>query len=84
MWREEKEVFLSKARQKLGADMSEWGIHELNTVREMLSEKVKEKAKKEKLDAAKISVRNMAETALKNRINDFLERHPEYCDVFME
>lgn len=84
VWREEKEVFLSKARQKLGADMSEWGIHELNTVREMLSEKVKEKAKKEKLDAAKISVRNMAETALKKRINDFLERHPEYCDVFME
>lgn len=84
LWREEKEVFLSKARQKLGADMSDWGIHELNTVREMLREKVKEKAKKEKLEAAKTSVQNMAEASLKDRIKNFLERHPEYCDAFME
>mgnify|MGYP002622978473 CR=1 FL=1 len=84
VWREDKETILSRARQKLGADMSQWGIPELNAVRGMLSAKVKEKAKKEKLDAAKISVQNMAETALKDRIKIFLEKHPEYCDVFME
>lgn len=84
IWQEQKESLLSKARQKLGADMSLWDIHELNAVRRLLSETLKDRAKKEKLAAAKIRVQNMAEPVLKNRIKEFLDQHPEFCDVFMK
>ena len=83
IWNEEKEIILSKARQKNGSDMSLWGIEELNIVRKILSQAQKEKAKKEKLSAAKLSVRKMPETTLRERISDFLERYPEYCDDFI-
>lgn len=84
IWQEEKDIILSKARQSLGSDMSQWDLHELNDVRKMLNSIRKERAKKEKLAAAKVSVQNMGESILRGRINDFLDQHPEYCDIFME
>lgn len=42
------------------------------------------KAKKEKLSSAKNNVRNMKESVLKDKVADFLDAHPEFCDNFIE
>ena len=84
IWQAERDVLISKARMKNGADMSTWTVTELISVQHMLKEAMKEKAKKEKLAATKISVKNMKETELRNRIAVFLDQHPEFCDSFME
>ncbi len=84
VWQSEKSKILNNARQKLGADMSMWDIQEHNYVRQQLNILFKEKAKAEKLSTAKTSVKKMSESSLRNRITDFLEQHPEYCDEFIE
>ena len=84
IWKSEKGTILSNARQKLSADMSMWDIQEHNFIRQQLSLLIKEKAKAEKLSTAKTSVKEMSESSLRNRITEFLEQHPEYCDEFIE
>ena len=64
--------------------MSAWSVIELVSVQRMLKEAQQEKAKKEKLAATKTSVEHMAEAKLRSRITAFLDRHPEFCDSFME
>ena len=84
IWTEERDVILFKARQKNGADMSIWSATELSVVQRILKDAQQEKAKKEKLSAAKISVKNMNEGKLRDCVAEFLDRHPEFCDSFME
>lgn len=83
IWQTERGTILSNARQKNGADMSVWDYRELDYVRAELAQQLKEKAKSEKLSAAKTNVKEMSEASLRNRIADFLEQHPEFCDDFM-
>ena len=84
VWQAERDVLVSKARQKNGADMSTWSVAELAAVQRMLKEAQQEKAKKEKLAATITSVQKMAEPVLRRRIAAFLEQHPEFCNNFME
>lgn len=84
IWQAERNMLISKARQKNGADMSAWSVTELVSVQRMLKEAQQEKAKKEKLAATKTSVQHMAEAKLRSRIVAFLDQHPEFCDSFME
>lgn len=84
IWQAERDILISKARKKNGADMSKWSVAELTSLRRMLKEAQQDKAKKEKLAATKVCVRNMAEQTLRSRIVDFLDSHPEFCDSFME
>lgn len=84
IWQAERDMLISKARQRNGADMSTWSVTELISVQRMLKEAQQEKAKKEKLAATKTSVQNMAEATLRSRIATFLDQHPEFCDSFME
>ena len=84
IWQLERDLLLSKARQKNGADMSVWTVAELISMQRMLKNAQKEKAKKEKLSATKASVQRMEEEKLRNRVAVFLDNHPEYCDSFLE
>jgi len=84
IWQSERDALISKARQKNGADMSTWGVSELISLQRMLKEAQQEKAKKEKLTAAKNSVQHMPELSLRSKISTFLDQHPEFCDSFME
>lgn len=84
IWREQREVLLSRARQKLGADMSGWDAADLSALQSLLAEAQREKAKREKLDRAKRGVQRMEEAKLRGRVCDFLDRHPEFCDDLME
>ncbi len=84
IWHSEKNSIISGARQKNGADMSQWDIQELNYVKEVLARMLKEKAKKEKLKSTIKSINDMSESSIKERIGVFLKKYPEYCDEFIE
>ena len=84
IWQAQRDKLISKARQKNGADMSTWGATELRTVQQLLKEAQQEEARIRMLAAAKLSVQNMAEPKLRSRIASFLDKHPEFCDSFME
>ena len=84
IWQAERDILISMARQKNGADMSTWGVSELISLQRMLKEAQQEKAKKEKLTATISSIRSMEEPVLRSRIAAFLERHPEFCDSFIK
>ena len=84
IWQAERDILISMARQKNGADMSTWGVSELISVQRMLKEAQQEKAKKEKLAATISSIRSMEEPVLRSRIAAFLEQHPEFCDSFIK
>ena len=64
--------------------MSTWSISDLTYLQRMLRQMLQEKAKKEKLSSAKNNVRNMKESVLKDKVADFLDAHPEFCDNFIE
>jgi len=83
LWLVERDILLSRARQKNGADMSIWSVEELASVQRMLKEAQQEKAKKEKLASTKQSVTIMDEAALRNKVIAFLEHNPEFCDSFI-
>ena len=84
IWQAERDMLISMARQKNGADMSTWGVSELISLQRMLKEAQQEKAKKEKLAATINSIRSMEEPVLRSRIATFLEQHPEFCDSFIK
>jgi len=82
IWNTEHAAIITKAKTKLGNDMSAWGVSDLITLQKMLKQAQQEKAKKEKLAGTKKNVRNMNEAILKDRVSAFLDAHPEYCDDF--
>lgn len=84
IWNAEHSTIISKAKMKLGNDMSAWDFSDLSTLQKMLKQAQQDKAKKEKLAGTKDSVRNMREDILKERVTAFLDAHPEYCDNFAE
>ena len=75
---------MAKAKMKLGNDMSNWDITELNDFRNILKKEQQEKAKKEKLSNTKNHVKTMDEGKLRNAVQSFLDAHPEFCDAFNE
>lgn len=79
---EERIRIMAKAKMKLGNDMSNWDIAELNTFRQILKNEQQEKAKKEKLSDTKKHVQTMNESNLRNAVQNFLDAHPEFCDAF--
>lgn len=84
VWQAEKDMLMSRARQKNGSDLYTWGFQELTEFRQILKEAQKEKAKREKMTLAQHAVKRMNEAKLRNRVAQFLDQHPEYCDDFME
>ena len=81
---EERIQIMAKAKMKLGNDMSNWDIAEMNIFRWILKNEYQEKAKKEKLSDTKKRVQTMNESNLRNAVLNFLDAHPEFCDVFSE
>lgn len=79
---EERMQIMAKAKMKLGNDMSNWDITELNTFRNILKKGQQEKAKKEKLSDTKKHVQTMNEGDLRDAVQSFLDAHPEFCDAF--
>lgn len=79
---EERMQIMAKAKMKLGNDMSNWDITELNTFRNILKKEQQEKAKKEKLSDTKKHVQTMNEGDLRDAVQSFLDAHPEFCDAF--
>lgn len=78
----ERIQIIAKAKMKLGNDMSNWDIAELNTFRLILKNEQQEKAKKEKLSDTKKRIQTMNESNLRNAVQNFLDAHPEFCDAF--
>lgn len=81
---EDRIQIMAKAKMKLGNDMSNWDITELNDFRNILKKEQQEKAKKEKLSNTKNHVKTMDEGKLRNAVQSFLDAHPEFCDAFNE
>ena len=81
---ENRMQIMAKAKMKLGNDMSNWDISELNDFRNILKKEQQEKAKKEKLSSTKNHVKTMDEGKLRNAVQSFLDAHPEFCDAFNE
>lgn len=84
IWTTEHSTIVSKAKIKLGNDMSAWAITDLITIQRMLKQAQQEKAKKEKLDGTKVIIRNMNDNTLRDRVTAFLDAHPEFCDDFTD
>lgn len=81
---EDRIQIMAKAKMKLGNDMSNWDITELNDFRNILKKEQQEKAKKEKLSNTKNHVKTMDEGKLRNAVQSFLDAHPEFFDAFNE
>lgn len=71
-------------KYKRGDDMSTWQISELNCLRDMIRDAMKEEYKKEKLVNAKQQAASMPDTRLRDLVAHFLDLHPEYCDDFLK
>ena len=80
LWNEVREEVIAEAKQQIGNDMSDWNVADLTTLQKILKKKQQEKAKKEKLAGAKSAVRSMNENKLRDRVERFLDAHPEFCD----
>lgn len=86
---EYKEIFLTqrkqvfaKAKMQLGNNMSDWNAADLTVLQQILKKTQQDKAKKEKLSDTKKYVQTVDETILRNKIQSFLDAHPEFCDDF--
>ena len=62
--------------------MSAWDFYDLSKVQSVLKEYQAEKDKKEKLQDTKNLVKDMDVVSLRNKVTDFLNAHPEFCDDF--
>ena len=80
----DRATVMTKAKMKLGNDMSAWTSAELSALQRILKEFEREKAKKEKLERAKERVLTMDERELRDHVRIFIERHPEYCDIVLD
>ncbi len=84
LFAENRTQILAKAKFELGNDMSTWAFGDLTALQRIMKKALQEKAKKEKLEATKSSVKTMKEENLRNRVLAFLDAHPEFCDDFSE
>ena len=84
IWSSDHVALLAQAKIKFGNDMSAWSISDLSALQKLLKQAQQEKAKKEKLVGTKANVRTMKETILRDRVADFLDAHPEFCDDFSD
>lgn len=84
IWHYEHYALIAKAKIKFGNNMSTWSITDLSSLQRILKQAQQEKAKKEKLAGTKNNVRNMKDTILRDRVTEFLDAHPEFCDDFAE
>lgn len=84
IWNAERTALLTKAKMQFGNDMSAWSIADLSALQKILKSALQEKAKKEKLAGTKANVRNMKDSILRDRVEAFLDAHPEFCDSFAE
>lgn len=82
IWATNRVALITEAKMKLGNDMSNWSVSDLMSFQRILKKAQQEKAKKEKLDGAKNTVRSMKEDILRDRVAAFLDSHPEFCDDF--
>jgi len=82
IWSSDHVALLTQAKIKFGNDMSAWSISDLSALQKLLKQAQQEKAKKEKLVGTKATVRTMKESLLRDRVTDFLDAHPEFCDDF--
>lgn len=80
LWDQEHETVIANAKQQIGNDMSDWNVRDLATLQQILKKMQKDKAKREKLAGAKSAVRSMEENKLRDRVERFLDAHPEFCD----
>lgn len=78
----ERDTLLNQAKMQLGNDMGAWESDDLNVLRGILKKAQQEKAKREKLTTTKNYVQTMNESVLRNRVQLFLDAHPEFCDDF--
>lgn len=79
---EERNQVLAKAKMQLGNDMSDWNAADLTVLQQILKQTQQDKAKKEKLNDTKKYVQTVDESILRNKIQSFLDTHPEFCDDF--
>lgn len=84
IWFDEHDAVINEAKLKIGNDMSLWTIPDLTTIQGILKRHQKDKAKKEKLNDTKRAVHSMNESTLRERVANFLDMHPEFCDDFSE
>lgn len=84
IWSTNRDEIITKTKIKIGNDMSTWTAGDLTVLQRELKLAQQEKAKKEKLAGTKNKVRTMNEQLLRERIAEFLEAHPEYCDDFSD
>lgn len=81
LWDENRGAIVMDAKMKIGNDMSSWSTADLRTVQDIFKKMQQDKAKKEQLAEAKQMVRTMEEDALRDRVEAFLEAHPEFCEA---
>ena len=73
-------LILSRAKLKLGNDMSTWDTYDLSTLQKLFKQAKQKKDREEKLENAKRSADSMPEGELRARVKQFLAEHPEFCD----
>jgi hypothetical protein len=78
-----REEILARIRIKFGADVFTWG-HRAGEVRNIIEEIIREKDALEYKEKAKTSITKMPESDLRKRVIAFLEKHPEYCNLFLD
>lgn len=78
-----REEILARIRIKYGADVFAWG-HRAGEVRNIIEEIIREKDASQYKEKANTSIRKMPESDLRNRVIAFLEKHPEYCNLFID
>ena len=80
---EDRSTVMARAKLKLGNDMSTWTVTDLAELQRILKEAVQEKAKREKLEQAMAKTQTMDEQELRKRVQTFMKKHPEYCDMIL-
>ena len=78
----ERNQIIAKAKMSLGNDMGTWDVDGLKVFQNILKKAQQEKAKREKLSSTKKHVQTMNEGKLRDKVQAFLDVHPEYCDDF--
>jgi hypothetical protein len=82
IWQSERSMLLTKAKIRIGNDMSAWATADLSVLQGILKQEQQEKAKTEKLTDAKKTVGTLDDHVLRARVAAFLDSHPQFCDDF--
>ena len=79
---EKKTELFTQFKFKLGNDVSTWGPGDIVIVQKILKDYKAKKDREEKLQNAQKNVEIMQEKELRDKVKQFLNKHPEYCDNF--